>query len=300
MQSSLDSAALRRAAERSAASAQSAAILDREVEARMGERLDYVKLAPRRVLDAGSASAASIALLSRRYPAAEFIAIDFAASRLRGAGRGPSLRARLRSLLPGAPRLPLRICADFARAPLASNSVDLVWANLALAYAHDPAATLREWQRVLAPGGLLMFSTYGPDTLKELRVAFAGADTYKHVHDFTDLHDLGDLLVASGYADPVLDMEFLTLTYADAAALIRELRASGQTNARDDRGRGLMSPRRWARMVAAYDALRVEGRIPATMEIVYGHAWKPQPRRAIQDRAVVRFDPKRRAAPPRA
>ena len=266
----------------------------------MAERLDYVKLAPRRVLDAGCGVAPPETMLRRRYPQAELLALDFALPRLRAARAGRSLIERLGAMFARPRWHP--ICADIARLPLAAGAIDLVWSNLALAYADDGAATLREWFRVLAPGGLLMFASYGPDTLGELRAAFAGSaahdsDAYNHVHQFDDLHDLGDVLVACGFADPVIDMEVVTLTYADVAALARDLRASGQTNARADRRRGLMSPRAWARMTAAYERVRSGGRIPASFEIVYGHAWKPQRRRLEDGRAVVRFDPRARAAP---
>jgi malonyl-CoA O-methyltransferase len=165
-----------------------------------------------------------------------------------------------------------------------------VWSNLALAWSHDPAATLREWHRVLETGGLLMFSSYGPDTLQELRRAFAAVDAAPHVHPFVDMHDLGDALVAAGFADAVMDMEMLTLTYGSPAALLAELRASGRRNAHAARRRGLTGRRAWARMIAACAALARDGRIPASFEIVYGHAWKAAPRALADGRAIVKFD----------
>jgi malonyl-CoA O-methyltransferase len=135
-----------------------------------------------------------------------------------------------------------------------------------------------------------MFSTYGPDTLKELRGAFARIPRSHHVHAFVDMHDLGDMLLAAGFADPVMDMEMLTLEYADVGALVADLRASGQTNALAARRRGLMSRDEWQQMISAYEGERRQGRLPASVEVVYGHAWKGVPTRISDGRAVVRFD----------
>jgi malonyl-CoA O-methyltransferase len=185
-----------------------------------------------------------------------------------------------------------RVRADPGGLPVRTGSCGLLWSNLALAWSVDPAATLREWHRVLETGGLLMFSAYGPDTLKELRAAFAAVDAAApHVHPFVDMHDLGDALVAAGFADPVMDMEMLTLTYASAAAAIAELRASGRRNAHAARRRGLTGRRAWGRMIAAYAALARDGRVPASFEIVYGHAWKAAPRALADGRAIIKFDP---------
>ena len=112
---------------------------------------------------------------------------------------------------------------------LRAGAIDLLWSNLALQWVNDPLNAFAEFRRVLAPGGLLMFSTFGPDTLKELREAYRGTDAHTHVNRFVDLHDLGDMLVQSGFADPVMDMEHLTLTYTDVRALMRDLKAIGYT-----------------------------------------------------------------------
>lgn len=218
----------------------------------MLERLEYVRLVPRSVLDAGSGPPRRE--LRRRYPHARVVAVDFSLPMLR--------RNALRRLLTG--NL-LPVCADFERLPIAQAAVDLVWSNMALHWVGEPARAFREFHRVLAPGGLLTFSTLGPDSLKELRVA-AGA---QRVHPFIDMHDLGDMLLAAGFADPVMDMEMLHVAYADADRLLRDLRASGQTSARADRPRGLAG-RRFAGALR-----RALGDKPqATYEVVYGHAWK--------------------------
>jgi malonyl-CoA O-methyltransferase len=160
---------------------------------------------------------------------------------------------------------------------------------LALQWIDDPALAFVEFHRVLTTGGLLSFTTLGPDTLRELRSAFARVDSEVHVHRFIDMHDLGDMLLDAGFADPVMDMEILTLTYADSPSLMRELKALGAGNAAAGRRRGLTGARRWARALAALESFRVNGRLPASFEIVYGHAWKPEPRVAADGRAIVRF-----------
>jgi malonyl-CoA O-methyltransferase len=158
---------------------------------------------------------------------------------------------------------PYRLCADLELLPLAAEAIDFAWCNMALHWLSDPLPALREFARVLVPEGLLMFSTLGPDTLKELRAA-AGAS---RVHAFTDMHDLGDMLVAAGFTAPVMDMEMLDIAYRDPASLLDDLRASGQTSARTDRPRGLAG-RRFS------EALRAKLAPKATFEVVYGHAWK--------------------------
>jgi malonyl-CoA O-methyltransferase len=146
--------------------------------------------------------------------------------------------------------------------------------------------------RVLAPGGLLMFSTFGPDTLKELRAAFRSVDAHTHVHRFADMHDLGDLLVACGFADPVMDMEVITLTYADMRELMRDLKAIGARNMTRGRPATLAGKSLFAKVAQNYERERREGRLPATFEVIYGHAWKPQPRLGPSGRPVIDIKPR--------
>jgi malonyl-CoA O-methyltransferase len=214
----------------------------------MLERLDYVKIAPRRVLDA--ASGPPRPGLGKRYPAADVVALDFSLGML-CAGKRKWFG-----------RNPLRLCGDVGRLPLAGESFGLVWCNMALHWLADPLPALREFARVLAPDGLLTFSTLGPDTLKELR----GAAGVRRVHDFTDMHDIGDMLLAAGFGAPVMDMEMIELAYETPARLLDDLRASGQTLARADRARGLHGR-------AFADKLRAGLSGRATFEVVYGHAW---------------------------
>ncbi|OGA42360.1 MAG: malonyl-[acyl-carrier protein] O-methyltransferase BioC [Betaproteobacteria bacterium RIFCSPLOWO2_12_FULL_65_110] len=274
--SGIDVPAARRRFERSASTYGEVAVLAREVERRMAERLDYMRHDPRWVLDAGCGPGEGLGLLRERYPKANLIGLDIARAMTHSARQARTILARARDLFSGAACH--HVCADLARLPLAPASVAMVWSNLALAWAADPPAALSELARVLEPRGLLMFSTYGPDTLKELRGAFAGIDGYAHVHRFIDMHDLGDMLVAAGFADPVMDMEVMTLSYPDVGALARDLRRSGQSNVETGRRRGLMATDAWTKMVAAYESSRREARLPATFEIVYGHAWKGEGR----------------------
>jgi malonyl-CoA O-methyltransferase len=170
------------------------------------------------------------------------------------------------------------VCAALERLPLAAGSVELAWSNMALHWAADPHAALAELARVLAPESLLMFSTLGPDTLKELRAAVGEA----RVHRFADMHDLGDALVAAGFAAPVMDMEMLTLAYGAPGGVVDDLRASGQALARRDRARGL-APRALRAALAAAGA-------SASIEVIYGHAWKGVPRKTADGRSIVHFE----------
>jgi malonyl-CoA O-methyltransferase len=281
----IDAAAARRRFERAARSYARASRLEAEIGARMLERLDYVKLAPRRVLDAGCGPGRDARALAKRYPQARVIALDFSHRMLR---QQSGLLSRL-----FARNERHSLCANFERLPLAAESVDLVWSNMALHWAVDPLAALREFHRVLAPEGLLMFSTLGPDTLGGLRSAAGAA----RVHVFADMHDLGDMLLAAGFSEPVMDMERVTLMYADGAALLVDLRASGQTSALAGRTRGLAGRRFYAALREKLAAQRRDGKLPVGYEVVYGHAWKAAPRRGprhtADGRNIVHFERRR-------
>jgi malonyl-CoA O-methyltransferase len=252
----IDCRAARRRFERAAKTYPKFSRLEGEVGARMLERLDYIRLAPRRILDAGSGPPRRD--LRRRYPQAMVIALDFSLAML----PRPGIWGRITG-----ERL-VAVCADMQTLPLADASVDLVWSNMALHWLPDPLPALHELRRVLSPDGLLMFSTLGPDSLKELRAA-AGAS---RVHAFIDMHDLGDMLLHVGLATPVMDMELLTFEYPAADTLLRDLRGSGQTSARDDRPRGL-SGRAFAQRLRH----ALGDKPKATFEVVYGHAWQAPP-----------------------
>lgn len=277
----LDRAAARHAAARAARRGAFDDPLAAEIARRLLGRLDFVKLAPRQIAVVGGDAAA----LRARYPGAQALSIRPLPA---AAGEAPARwRARVRQLL-SAPHA-AALVAEIGRLPLASGACDLVWSNLVLARSDDPAAVLGEWARVLATDGLLMFSSLGPDTLQELRAAFAD-DPHPHVHPFVDMHDLGDMLVAAGLADPVMEVERVTLTYPELDALIADLRASGQVNSLAARRRGLTGRRRWERARRAYASVLPDGRLPASFEVVYGHAWKPQRRVTDDGRQIIKFD----------
>ncbi len=300
----LDAREVRRAFERAAATSDAVAVLQREVGARMAERLGVVKLDVAAILDAGCGTGTALGELCARYPDAAVIGLDLAyamtrAAQTRCAASAAAARGVLGRLLgplaPSRSAAPRLICGDIARLPLRTGAFDLVWSNLTLQWINEPEQAIAEVHRVLRVGGLFSFTTFGPDTLKELRAAFAAADSVPHVSRFVDMHDIGDMLVHAGFADPVMDMETITLTYADARAMMRDLKALGAHNATAGRLRGLTGRRRWQRMLAALEANRSEGRLPASFEVVYGHAWKPEPRVSADGRAIVRIERSRKA-----
>lgn len=289
----LDFAEVRRAFGHAAASYDAHAVLQREVCDRLLERLDYMTLQPGRVLDVGSGTGYGLAHLRSRYAEAECCALDIAPAMLsatRARLPHPTWAQRaLQRLTPRASPLTHLLCADMARLPLAPNSMNLVWSSLALQWAHDLEAALKGFHQVLAPGGLLIFATFGPDTLKELRAAFTAIDDAPHVNRFVDLHDIGDMLIHAGFASPVMEMDMLTLTYADLKSLMRDLKGIGAHNAAAARRRGLFGKSAWARLEQAYESQRLEGRLPATFEVVYGHAWAGDKTRREDGRQVIEF-----------
>ena len=289
----IDSRAVRRHFARAAATYDAAAVLQREVGTRMAERLDVVRLVPDAILDAGCGTGEALAELAARYPKARRIALDvafpmLALARSRAEERRSVMSRLLAPIRGAAGALPQFACGDIGALPFAHGTFGLVWSNLALQWVSDLARSLAEFHRVLEVGGLVVFTTFGPDTLKELRAAFAGVDAHPHVSRFVDMHDVGDLLVHAGFADPVLQMEMITLTYADAPAMLRDLKAIGATNAMRGRGRGLMGRERWHKALAALvQTSSADGRIPATFEVIYGHAWKAAPTRTPEGHAIV-------------
>ena len=260
----IDLARVRRSFGRSAGDYDAAAVLQARVRAELLERLAVVRLDPAVVLDLGAGTGHGALALKRRYRTSQVIALDLAEGMLRQAGRRQTLLRRFR-----------RVCAEAAALPLRDASVDLVFSNLMLQWCPDPDRVLRECRRVLKPGGLLTFTTFGPDTLVELRRAWAAADGHTHVNRFIDMHDLGDALLRAGLAEPVMDVERYTLTYPTVRDLMLDLKAIGAHNANAGRPRGLTGKGALARMTAAYELSRRDDRLPATYEVVYGQAWCP-------------------------
>ena len=285
----LDKRLARRSFERAAATYDAAAVLQNEICGRMLARLDYIRLDPALILDAGSGTGNALDGLLERYPRARAVALDLALAMAR---RSRSRRPWWKRLLDGGRARVAAVCGDIERLPLAPGSAGMVWSNLALQWIAEPKQAFAELHRVLVPGGLLLFSSFGPDTLKELRAAFAGVDRHTHVHRFMDMHDVGDRLIECGFADPVMDMEVVTLAYGDVRALMRDLKAIGARNATRGRRGGLAGKSLLEQVARNYESHRREGKLPATFEVVYGHAWKPAPRVSPTGHPIIEIKPR--------
>jgi malonyl-CoA O-methyltransferase len=259
----LDAARVRRSHHRASTSYDAAAVVQAEVRGQLLSRLELTALTPQVVIDAGAGTGHGSRALKRRYPRARVIAVDAAFGMLRMAGRQQSWRRGFD-----------RICADAERLPFADAGVDLILSNLMLHWC-DTDRVFAECRRVLKPRGLFSFTSFGPDTLRELRAAWERVDGHSHVNRFIDMHDLGDALLRAGFAAPVLDVERFTLTYADLPALVADLRAVGARNSTAARPRGLVGRHKFARLRSAYEAFRDQGRLPASYEVIYAQAWAP-------------------------
>jgi malonyl-CoA O-methyltransferase len=263
----LDRLAARRAFSAASNTYDHVAVLQAEVRTRLLERLDIIKLTPTTVLDLGCGTGPASRTLQQRYPGAHIIAMDAAFGMLQQAAQQRSLVQRL--LGKGFSR----VCADAFRLPFKSASMDLIFSNLMLQWCDPPDTVFAEVRRVLKPNGALLFASFGPDTLKELRAAWAMVDDYAHVNRFIDMHDLGDAMMRAGLAEPVLDVERITLTYPEVMMLMRELKAIGAHNVNAGRPAGLTGRNALKQMIGAYELQRRDGVIPASYEVVYGQAW---------------------------
>ncbi|MFZ5483975.1 MAG: malonyl-ACP O-methyltransferase BioC [Pseudomonadota bacterium] len=278
---------IQRAFDQAAAHYDDSAFLQQEIAHRLDERLGLMKLTPARILDAGCGTGFAQTLLRPRYPKAAWVGLDLAHGMLVEA-RKRLPRPGLLDRLAGRQEVPLA-CGDIATLPFATDSFDLAWSNLALQWLDTPDTAFREMRRVLRPGGVFLFATFGPDTLKELRAAFGGLDGYRHVNRFIDMHDLGDALIHAGFANPVMEMEHITLTYADLKGLLRDLKGIGAQTVTEDRREGLMGRAEWRRLNDNYERFRRDGRLPATYEVVYGHAWVGDKSRWEDGRTVIQL-----------
>ena len=265
---------------RAAASYDDAAVMQQEVLKRMLDRLDLVKLQPRAILDVGCGTGLGALRLAGRYKDSRVLALDIALPMLRLAAGRRSWLAKLARRARQA-----FVCGDIEALPLQDGCMDIVWSNLAMQWCNDPDLAFREFHRTLRPEGLLMFSTFGPDTLMELREAANVDPTHTHVSRFLDMHDIGDALVRAGFANPVMDVERFTLTYDDVQGVMRDLKAIGASNATEGRPRGLEGKSFLQRLADHYERFRREGKLPATYEVVYGHAWKAQASPQLPDGA---------------
>lgn len=275
----IDKARVRRAFDRAAAEYDRVAVLQREVGRRLLERLDYIRLEPELALDVGAGTGQLSRALTRRYKKARVITIDLSPNMLRVARRQAGALVRLR-------HRQNFVCGDAERLPLAAQSSEMILSNLTLQWCSDLDRVFAEFRRVLKPGGLVLFSTFGPDTLRELRASWSAVDGAVHVGAFIDMHDIGDALLRAGFSDPVVDAERFTLTYPDAYSVMRELKALGAHNASAGRPRSLTGKTRMQAMVDAYEEHRREGALPATYEVVYGLAWVPAAANIREDGVV--------------
>lgn len=285
-QFALDKQQIRDSFDRAAATYDQAAVLQREICTRALERLQLVKLDPTAIIDAGCGTGFAAQALLNRYPRATLLELDLAPAMLRASrSRIPMWKQWIGS------NRALFVCGDNEKLPIRSASMDLFWSNLAYQWAGNLGDVFAECLRSLRPGGLLMFTTFGPDTLKELRTASSG-DGRIHVNRFIDMHDIGDMMIGAGFTDPVMDMEYLTLTYVDVRTLMRELKAIGAHNVAAGRNRALTGKNVLAQIEQRYEAFRHDARLPATFEVIYGHAWKPMPRLGPGGRAVIDIRPR--------
>ncbi len=274
-----------------AAAYDQAAVLARLVGARMAERLDYMKISPQRIADIGCATGDGIRALQARYGKAQTLAIDVSLPMLHGVRAHSSRPTRLLNRLFN--RGPQLINADARALPLANNTLDFVWSNLMLHWLDDPLPVLREMHRVMAAGGLVMFATLGPDSLLDLRSAMEKVGAGDTARRFLDMHDIGDMLMAAGFADPVMDMEIVNFTYRHPRRFLADQRHLGVRDA----FLGQQSFRTWRKVFSAWPRNH-EGHWPLRFEIVYGHAWKPAPHlpkipqaRTVEGHAIIKLHP---------
>lgn len=263
-ESSFDLARVRSSFDRAASTYEQAAVLQNEIARRLVEALDLVKLDARRILDAGCGTGESYRPLQKRYPKAGIVALDIAEAML--------LQTRAKGSLFNKPDC---VCAQLERLPFADDSFDLVFSNLAIQWCSHLPDALAEMHRVLKPGGLVMFTSFGPDTLKELRASWQSVDDAVHVNSFIDMHDVGDMLLAAGFSDPVMQAEQMVVNYDSATLLMQDLRDIGANVTADGHQQGLVTPAKLARVIKSYEQFRTDDGLPASYEVVYGHAWKP-------------------------
>ena len=263
MHNQLDKNQIQRAFAQSAGNYDTVAILQNEVGKRMLKRLEMIRLQPKTVFDIGAGTGARTTDLFTNYQPAHVMALDIALPMLNMARNRCGMNTGCSY-----------VCADAEALPLKDGCCDLLFSNLVLQWCNNHDLVFSEFQRILSTNGALLFSTFGPDTLRELRDCWIQADGRTHVNTFIDMHDLGDSLLNQGFINPVMDVERFKLTYPDTVSLMRELKQLGAPNARSDRRRGLTTKATLAKVEHAYESYREADVLPATFEIIYGHAWR--------------------------
>ncbi|MBY0346282.1 MAG: methyltransferase domain-containing protein [Neisseriaceae bacterium] len=273
-----------------------AAALDRHVSNNMLQRLPFIIHQPLQIVDVGSGLGMGAQRLAALYPDAHIVALDIAEELLkagqRKAQQEKSLLEKIKAF--GRTSRLSYVAGDMANLPFPSASVDMIWSNLALPWQSTPDAFLSECRRVLKPNGLLMFSTLGVDSMMLIKQAFQSIDVYPSTHEFIDMHDLGDALLQYGFYNPVIDVERLTLTYPDLPRLVQDFRENAATNLHPKRRRGLLTPRLWKKVLAAFESLRGrDGLILVGVEVVYGHAWRGEEKsgKPSSSEQIIQFHP---------
>ena len=257
-----DQQRVRQAFDKAADSYDEAAVLQKEVCQRLLEKLDVVQLSPEWILDAGTGTGEAVKPLQKRYKKADVVLLDLSESMLQKAVKQGVVF-----------RKPHQVCGNIESLPFANQSFDLLFSNLAMQWCNDLGATLTEFKRVLKPGALLQFATFGPDTLKELRASWKKVDEAVHVNSFIDMHDIGDALLQVGFAEPVMESEIITVNYKEVDTLMQDLRDIGANVTANGHRQGLLTRNMLRQLREAYEVYRQDDVLPATYEIVYGHAW---------------------------
>jgi malonyl-CoA O-methyltransferase len=261
----LEQSSIKKYFNRAAKSYDNAAILQKEVMSRLMQRLQYIRLQPTRLLDIGCGTGQAVVGLQKTYPRCNIVCLDLSWSMLQ--------RTRQQYGLLRKKRL---VNSDMERMPFVDDSFDLLFSSLALPWANDLPGTLKEFARIGRNGGLLMFATLGPGTLIELRESWAEIDQNPHVHQFIDMHDIGDAMMAAGFSQPVVDAETIRLEYRQFRQIFEDLKNTGASNADKNRSKGLTTPARLKRLEQCYQQRGFDaGKFIASYEIVYGHAWLP-------------------------
>ncbi len=254
--------------ERAAETYDASAILQKEVAEQLSRYLDHLVDipvdVPETVLDIGSGTGFITQALLQRYPESSIIALDFAYSMARKSQQLGSSHCK-----------PQAICADAEKLPLASDSIALLISSLMLQWSNDLKQTVAGFQHVLAPNGLLLFSTLGPETLYEMRESWAVVDDVPHTSHFLNVQAIEESLVESGFINPVIERKMITQTYPDVRQLMRAIKQIGASNTHHQRGKGLMGKQKLNAFDAAYEQFKTrEGLYPATWEVIYAYAWK--------------------------
>ena len=231
------------------------AFLQSEIANRLAEKLKVISIKPQTIIDLGSGTGLLSNKTAEIFPNANLICVDFAQQ----------------SLLKNSQNL--KVCANAYELPFASNSVDFIVSNLMMQWCPDLKALFNECFRVLKPEGLILFTTFGPDTLKELKRSWSAVDSSAHVNDFIDMHDIGDQMLQSGFQSPIMEMENITLTYEKVLDLMHDLKSIGAQNV-GSRSKALTGKTKFKKMIEMYESYRSDGKLPATYEVIYGHAWK--------------------------